>query len=68
MQKCAHSSKVLAAADCVTSFRGRTTHAHACLQVRLLADYIEKLDHIVNKTTHVFISYRVAGGGQETTP
>ena len=35
-------------------------------QVRLLADYIEKIDAIVNKTTHVFISYRVAGEGQET--
>ena len=30
------------------------------IEVRLLADYIEKLEQIVKKDTHVFISYRVA--------
>lgn len=29
-------------------------------QVQLLSDYIGKLEYIVNKTTHIFISYRVA--------
>ena len=28
-------------------------------EIRLLADYIGKLDFVVNKTMHVFISYRV---------
>jgi hypothetical protein len=29
-------------------------------EVRLLAGHIAKLEHLVNKTTHVFISYRAA--------
>ena len=28
--------------------------------VRLLADYVDKLDEIIGGTMHVFISYRVA--------